>query len=129
MPTVGQTYTANDYSKEFKCSTRSGMNYSKTTKSMVIITKENTTEHGDYWKGNVLHYTGQGAIGDQKLSRANKRLANANAEGTSLHIYSLVGPKQYIYRGEAELVKCYTEKQLDIAGNSRTVYKFELKLK
>ena len=128
MPVIGATYTANDYCKEFKCGSRSGMNYSKITNTMVIITKTHTTEHGDYWKDNVLYYTGQGAVGDQKLTRSNKRLANSNKEGTRLHVYSLEGPKEYIYKGEAELVRYYTQQDVDINGNLRTVYKFELKL-
>lgn len=129
MPVVGQTYSVKDYCKEFECGCRSGMNYSKTTKSMVIITKANCSEHGDFWKDDVLHYTAQGKIGEQTLTRSNKRLANVNSEGTRLHIYQLVKPNEYLYKGEAELINIYTIKAIDEAGNLRTVYKFELKLK
>jgi 5-methylcytosine-specific restriction protein A len=129
MLVIGQIYTAKDYCNEFKCGCRSGMNYSKTTKSMVIITKANTTAHNDFWIDDVLHYTGQGRLGDQKLTRSNKRLSNANRENTKLYIFQLVNPNEYIYKGEAELINIYDIKETDDAGNLRKVYKFELKLK
>ena len=129
MPIVGKIYSAKDYSSEFKCNSQSGMNYSKTTKCMVIVTKADCSDHGDFWRDGALHYTGQGKIGDQKLTRSKKRLANANKEGTKLHIYVHLGTNEYLYKGEAELINIYTVQAKDEAGNLRTVYKFELKLK
>ena len=135
MPVVGKVYSAKDYSREFKCTSQSGMNYSKTTKCMVIVTKANRSdcygcnEHGDKWEDDVLHYTGQGKIGDQKLTRSNKRLANANKEDTKIHIYIKLSPNEYLYEGEAELINIYTACENDEAGNIRTANKFELKLK
>ncbi len=126
----GQKYKASDYAKVLNCSIMSGMNYSKTTNTLVLILKNINNMYGDLWKDGILHYTGKGRRGDQKLTGSNKRLLNAKKDETIVYLFEVYKVGEYIYKGEVELVDApYQVDEVDIDGNLRKVWKFPLRIK
>ena len=127
---IGNVYTSLEYSKAFKCSYMGGMNFSKETNSLVLISKQKNGYYDDKWDHvtNILHYTGQGQVGDQTLTRANKQLYYSKRNGIKVYLFEVVIDKQYIYQGEVELVsEPYQVYEEDINGNKRKVWKFPIR--
>ena len=78
----------------------------------------------------LMHYTGMGLSGDQSIDYAqNKTLAESRTNGVGVHLFESFEPKEYIYRGQVQLVgDPYYERQKDEANNQRQVVKFPLRL-
>ena len=78
----------------------------------------------------MMHYTGMGLSGDQSIDYAqNKTLAESRTNGVGVHLFESFEPKEYIYRGQVQLVgDPYYERQKDEANNQRQVVKFPLRL-
>ena len=127
---IGQTVTNADIVAEFKCGNSGGMRRSKTTNSLVIISDHTKGLYEDKWFGDVLHYTGMGKKGDQDLSfMQNKTLAESDINGVEVHLFEVLVPTKYIYRGIVTLAgKPYQEIQKDEDGVPRKVWMFPLKL-
>lgn len=128
---VGNIYKSEEYAKVFKCSYMSGMNYSKETNTLVLISKQNNECYRDKWdiETNTLHYTGQGTIGDQELYKgANKRLLESKQNNTKVYLFEVFKETENIYQGEVELVsKPYQVFEEDINKNIRKVWKFPIR--
>lgn len=125
---IGNTYSAKEYSEVFECSYMSGMNYSKKTKTLVLISKQNNGIYNDKWESKILHYTGQGTVGDQTLTRNNKILFESKEKGTKVFLFEVFNKGEYFYQGEVELAeKPYQVNEPDVNGNIRIVWKFPIK--
>src|SRR5690554_5399864 len=127
---IGQVVTHTEIISEFKCSSGGGMRPSKVTNSLIIIADHTKGLYEDKWFGDVFHYTGMGKKGDQSLSyRYNKTLAESAQTGLNLHLFEVLVPTEYIYRGLVTLAdKPYKEIQKDEDGLPRKVWMFPLKL-
>lgn len=126
---IGEVIKNNKIVEIFKCGNMGGMRRSKSTNTLVIITDHNKM-YDDKWEGDVLHYTGMGKIGDQELYyMQNKTLTQSKTNGVGLHIFEVIKPKNYIYRGEGVLCdKPYPAKQEDDDGKMRRVWMFPIRL-
>ena len=115
----------------FKVSPQGGMRRGKRTNSLVLITDHTKTVYDDKWKENILHYTGMGLRGDQKLTfNQNKTLAASRTNGVQLHLFEVFEEGKYVYAGEVELAgDPYEGNQLDEKKDLRKVYIFPLKVK
>ncbi|NSL52794.1 HNH endonuclease [Calidifontibacillus erzurumensis] len=128
---IGQTVTNSEIIAEFKCGNMGGMRRSKATNSLIIISDHTKGLYEDKWIGDVLHYTGMGKSGDQDLNfMQNKTLAESDTNGVEVHLFEVLVPTEYIYRGLVTLAdKPYQEIQKGEDGVPRKVWMFPLKLK
>lgn len=77
----------------------------------------------------IIYYTGQGQVGDQKLSSANKTLAESQTNGIRVVLFEVFEKYQYTYRGDVSLANDpFLEEQFDTNGDYRNVFIFPLKL-
>ncbi|MCK8816747.1 HNH endonuclease [Natroniella sulfidigena] len=126
---VGERLTHEELRTTFQCGVSGGIRYSSKSKSIVIISDQSDPFYQDYWEGNILHYTGTGRVGDQKLEGANKRLANINNSGISGYLFEKIKPNDYEFLGQVKLAKrSYQEVQLDENNELRKVWMFPLQL-
>jgi hypothetical protein len=126
--------TSDDLKRIFKGQEEGGMRYSKTTKSLLLVTDRKkfsgTSIYGDEWVDGILHYRGTGQRGDQSLDFAgNKRLMRARQEGTAVHVVERTGRGRYRYLSRADLVdEPYRRNELDADGKTRMVWVFPVAL-
>lgn len=125
-----ETINNNRLSKIFKCSTQGGMRRSHKTSTLVLVAKRNNEIYTDSWKQNILHYTGMGQVGDQKLNgNQNITLFESNTNNVNLHLFEVHKANEYIYKGKVELAgNPYQTTENDINNNKRSVWKFPLRL-
>ena len=130
--TVGQEYSNNEIVEIFKCGLIGSMRRSHTKNALILISYNDGEEYPcwDYWKDNILYYTGQGTDGDQSFDYAyNKTLYESEKNGIAIYLFEAFTSKKYTYRGIAKLIdKPFMSKITDITGNIRQVCKFPLKL-
>ena len=126
---IGQTVTHEDLVDEFHCGNMGGMRRSHTTNSLVIISDNTKQLYNDKWVGDTLHYTGMGKNGDQDINFAqNRTLGLSVMNGVEVHLFEVLVPKKYIYRGIVTLSdKPYQETQKGEDGLPRKVWIFPLK--
>lgn len=105
------------------------MRPSKTTNTLVLISKKVGNIYNDRRVGNELFYTGMGLVGNQKLERQNKTLYYSNNTDIEVHLFEINEPTIYKYMGRLELIgKPFLEEQNDKENNKRKVWIFPLKL-
>lgn len=76
---IGKIYTSYDISRVFRVSARGGgIRPSSKTNSIVITQYHGNGIYEDRWIHDILHYTGQGQIGDQAIIRGNKSIVEAS---------------------------------------------------
>ena len=127
---IGRSYSNDDLMNMFKCANAGGMRRSKRTNTLVLVYDHNKM-YDDAWKGNVLHYTGMGLYGNQKLKGTqNKTLYESNTNGVDVHLFEVFYKGRYEYQGQVKLAgKPYQEVQRDANGRNRKVWMFPLKRK
>ncbi|BBP43525.1 HNH endonuclease [Thiosulfativibrio zosterae] len=126
---IGNILNNGELCEVFKCSPQGGMRRALKTNSLVLISNHVDAIYDDRWAEDVLHYTGMGQIGDQKLEgNQNKTLYESEKNGVDIHLFEVFEDKQYTYTGLMALAdKPYQEIQPDIEGNPRLVYVFPIK--
>ena len=126
---INSIYTNDIIAKVFKCSKQGGMRKSNT---LVLISKQTgSSVYHDTWVDNMLHYTGMGQEGDQKLDFAqNRTLKDSAKNGVTVHLFEVFKDTEYTYAGIIELAGLpYKAIEPDRNNTKRIVYKFPLKLK
>lgn len=110
----------------FKCSSQGGMRRSHKTNTLVIISDHTKSTYEDRWEGPVMHYTGMGLSGDQKIDfQQNKTLNESKSNGVGVHLFEVLKAKEYIYQGKVQLAADpYFENQPDAEGRDRRVVVF-----
>ena len=87
---IGEEITNNELTSIFKISLRSGANRSKRTNSLVIISNHTKDYYDDVWHGNILHLTGMGLTGDQKLTfMQNRTLNESRTNGVRMYLFEV----------------------------------------
>lgn len=125
----GSVLTNDELSQVFGVGNAGGMRWSSTHKHLVIIADHTKSLYDDRWEGNVLHYTGMGQVGDQTLSRQNKRLADQRLTGVNVSLFEVHTRGKYEFAGQVRLVdEPYRARQHDDLGNERWVYVFPVAL-
>lgn len=126
----GDKLTNEEMREIFQCGNMGGMRRSRKNGTLVIISDETKGLYRDEWKDGVLHYTGMGKTGDQKLEgNQNITLYNSRTNGVEVHLFEVEERAVYTYTGVVELASVpYQDEQLDVNGNMRKVWIFPLKL-
>ncbi len=126
----GQELSNEQICKIFGCSLNAGMNRSHKTNTLVLISNRVKSLYQDRVESGIIHYTGEGQVGDQKLSKQNKTLFESQSNGVALHYFEVFETQVYTYIGEVDLAgKPYNEIQLDKDKKPRQVWMFPLKPK
>lgn len=129
--------SGSDLYKYFQCANEGGMRYSSKTDTLLLITKSGSASsfgkqfYDDKWDEahSRFYFTGEGRIGDQKLTRQNKRLAEYLTNTTRLLLFEQNATNSYIFHGEVVLDgEVEKNRQLDSNGQMRLVYIFPLKI-
>ena len=116
----------------FKCSPQGGMRRGTKTNTLVLVSNHVKSIYSDRWIDNVMHYTGMGTKGDQKISFMQN--PDAGAVGTlteSIYtLFEVLAEKDlYTYRGQVKLDSSpYEENQLDEDERDRKVWVFPIRL-
>ena len=126
----GQVYTNDEIVEAFGCSSEGGMRRAYKTNTLVIFALHHKSLYTDGWNNDIMHYTGMGRYGNQKVDFAqNKTLAESNTNGVTVHLFEGFKDKEYIYDGIVKLAgDYYTDKELDADSDMRDVIKFPIKL-
>lgn len=82
----------------------------------------------DRIEGDILTYTATGKQGDQRLEGKNRRLLEQYGAPIPFYGFANEGRQVYHFLGLMELLRHYSEVQLDQFGNLRTVWVFELRI-
>ena len=89
---------------------------------------ENFVYHDKWESEGVYIYSGEGSKGDQKMTKGNRAILNAAANGKTIYLIVKFDSKKYCLQGEFELVSEPTfEPAPDKDGNIRQEIKFKLK--
>lgn len=81
-------------------------------------------DYGDSWQDGDLIYTGRGKQGDQEYTAQNR---DVGENARTLHVFEPAGPRALLYLGQATCIDKWQEMALDLHGNSRTVWRFQLR--
>lgn len=125
---VGDIVTNEQMRSEFKIGNMGGMCKSNTYNCLVLISDHSKGLYEDKWYGDELHYTGMGQRGDQVLKgNQNGTLNDSNTNGVEVHLFEVMEPGEYTYRGVVKLSsKPYQEEQKDVDGHLRKVWMFPI---
>lgn len=126
---LGNVYTRNDLIGAFKGAFQGGINICKRTNTIVItsIHTGNRIYDDKLFDGDVMYYTGEGQIGDQKMWKGNKAILEAKEKGFDIHLFVRFKKPQYTYYGKVELVgQPFFADEKDVEGNVRKVIKFPM---
>lgn len=129
---VGDVVTNQMICEEFNVGNSGGMRKSNKNNCLVLISDHTKdTPYIDKWHGDIFHLTGMGMKGDQSLDGSgyqNHTLYYSNENGVELHLFEVLKPKEYTYRGIVKLVNDpYQDYQPDITGKLRKVWVFPVK--
>lgn len=126
----GNILSNKDLYRVFKVGNSGGMRKSNTTNALLLISNRIKSPYENHWFGNILHYTGMGQVGPQKLNwMSNKILANSKNNGICVHLFEVFKDREYTYQGKVELNdEPYTVQQLDKKNDLRSVWVFPLRL-
>jgi len=82
------------------------------------------------WNNGIYHLSGEGLYGDQKMSGANKKLAESKDDGTPIYLFEpLEKSKPYTHKFHSQLI-CTKYKEYydtDLDNNRRKMYRFYFK--
>jgi len=81
-------------------------------------------DYGDSWQGSDLIYTGRGKQGDQEYAAQNR---DVGENARTLHVFEPAAPRALTYLGQATCIDKWQEMALDLHGQSRTVWRFQLR--
>ena len=125
---IDRIYKRQDLMDAFKGAFQGGINICKRTNTIVITSLHTDKSiYDDDIGDELIYYTGEGQIGDQKLQRGNKAIFEASKMGRDIHLFIRYKATEYTYLGKVELVgppKYVDEK--DVNGNMRKVIKFPM---
>lgn len=129
---IGEEYTNDQIVKMFRVGNMGGMRRSNTKNALVLISFHAGIDrlYVDYWKDDILYYTGMGQNGDQDIHAAqNKTLAESDINGVTVYLFEMFTEQRYQYRGIVKLAgDPFQEEEKDLDGKMRKVWKFPLRL-
>lgn len=82
----------------------------------------------DRIEGDILVYTASGRKGDQLLSGRNKRIVEQYAAPIPIFGFINLGQQVYEFLGLLEVLRSYTEQQVDKTSTLRSVWIFEFRI-
>ncbi len=123
-----------ELSTTFGVSPQGGIRYTgeaKNPRLIVFVTtaaRESKHDHPyqDRWENGVLHYTGEGLNGDQKMGRGNLALNSSAEVDAPVFGFEKMAPDKYAYLGRFRVLGVDEEEQVDTSGSRRRVFVFRL---
>ena len=109
-----------------------GRGINPTEKTVVLISavkvESGSFVYHDRWtaEGEFI-YSGEGARGDQTMTRGNLAIKDAAKDGKEIHLFVKFSPQEYYYQGIFELVDYTYEDDKDADGNIHKEYKFRFR--
>lgn len=128
---IGKEYSNAEIVDIFKVAAMGAMRRSHSRNALVLISFHDGNDriYNDYWKDDILYFTGIGQSGDQELTGQNKTLAESNKNGITVYLFEMFYSTRYQYRGIVKLVdEPFREDECDVDGIPRKVWKFPVKL-
>jgi len=128
---VGKEYINKDICECFHVAYMGAIRKSNTKNALVLISYPYASRfnYHDYWSGDILYFYGQGAEGDQEISRGyNKDLINSPMTSLTLYLFESFTEGKYNYRGIVELARTIEIENVNDKNGNRNVFKFPLKL-
>lgn len=95
----GETLVRDDIHRRFGGNPQAGISRSGSTTNVVVYSDpEKAGDNGYDFDGwdvaeEVFYYTGEGKIGDQKMDRGNRAIADHVADGYALRLFLAIGNK------------------------------------
>ena len=132
---LNQIYSNKEIMDIFKCDNNRGIRVSLKTNSIVLINKfrsrKETNPYQDTPMNNngELLYTGEGKVGDQKISGGNKRVVQSHTNGMRLFYFESYKSNEYTFKGEVVYLNHEFAEEKDLKDNKRKVVKFSLRLR
>ncbi|MEM3565450.1 MAG: YDG/SRA domain-containing protein [Candidatus Bathyarchaeia archaeon] len=83
--------------------------------------------YNDRLEGDILLYTGEGRVGNQKMKRGNLALKRQMAEGYPIFVFEKKSAGKYVFMGRYNVLSVHVEIQPDIKGQRREVFLYKLK--
>ena len=126
---LGEKYKREDLMSAFKGAFQGGINICKRTNTIVITSKHtgNRIYDDKLFDGDVMYYTGEGQVGNQKMWKGNKAILDAKEQGRDIHLFVRFKPTEYTYFGIVELVdEPFFAEEKDTEGSMRKVIKFPM---
>lgn len=114
--------------------TQGGISTPSSSPFVILFTGEAGSQHGymDHWEHedgeNILHYYGEGQVGDMKNERGNRAILEHLQNNKRLLIFQSMGKSQpYRYLGEFRFMHAYEQGGIgDTKGNLRKAIVFKL---
>jgi 5-methylcytosine-specific restriction enzyme A len=129
LPAVGTILTNRQLMDQFQIGMSGGMRRSRRQRCLVVVSDHTKAIYHDRWDGKILHYTGMGLKGDQRLASQNLTLRDSATSGVLVHLFEVHVPGRYEYKGLVGLAgDPYQEMQSDTGGNDRKVWMFPISL-
>jgi 5-methylcytosine-specific restriction protein A len=134
----GDILSNREISRIFGVCTRRGIRYSGSLndgiRHVVLITVLHKTPeeslrnpYSDRLEGDILLYTGEGRIGNQKMVRGNLVLKRQKLEGYPVFVFEKKTPGIYMFLGQYSVLSVREGIQSDIRGQNRKVFIYNLK--
>ena len=97
---LGERYKREELMSAFKGAFQGGINICKTTNTIVITSKHtgNRIYDDKLFDGDVMYYTGEGQVGNQKMWKGNKAILEAKDKGRDIHLFVRFKPTEYRHR-------------------------------
>lgn len=126
---IGDTFTREQLMAIFKISGQAGIMKTNTLNALVITTSEESVYGDSSVKNGIIHYTGEGLVGDQTITKNNKTLFYSNDTNIPLYLFTKDKKRKYIFEGRVKLYdQPYQVEENDINGHARLVWKFPLQV-
>lgn len=126
---LGKKYKRDDLISAFKGAFQGGINICKRTNTLVITSLHTSNRIYDdkLFDGDIMYYTGEGQVGDQRMWKGNKAIFEAKSINRDIHLFVRFKPTEYTYFGIVELVdNPFFADEIDVEGNMRKVIKFPI---
>ena len=126
---LGKVYKRDDLISAFGGSFMRGINPCNKTHTIVITSVHtgNRIYDDKLFDGRIMHYTGEGQVGDQTMTGGNKAILTAKERNVPIYLFVRFKRQEYTFFGEVILVdEPYFENEKDVNGNMRKVIKFPM---
>ncbi|MGI6631678.1 MAG: NUDIX domain-containing protein [Bacillota bacterium] len=127
---IGSIYRRKDIHDAFGGQRQGGISTPRDYPAVFLFTQDEGSNYGyrDEWqKDGYFHYTGEGQVGDMKMTRGNLRLLRHAENGKSLMLFQKVSDGYHRFLGNMECVTYYEKRIPDKYGNLRRGFIFKLK--
>jgi len=135
---VSEIFSNKEISRVFNVGARRGIRYSgslisKVDHVVLIMALDKTPQdlvtnpyQDRKMDDNRILYTGEGRLGDQKMTRGNIVLRQQMEENYPIYVFEKKSPGQYTFLGQYKVLSVQKETQRDSEGEDRLVFLFEL---